>query len=175
MNEEELKDQKDIPIEDGDDHESQSSPRGVLEITVSCTDSDYSRGSSFNEKSPAESATDSGGDDDGDGGGDGDGVEVYVSQRLRWRNLVNNLKVKSLRMFSKKRLGVRRDAEVAVDGCDWAVTKPSWRTFTFDELAAATDSFSHDNLVGRGGHAEVYKGCLPDGQIVAVKKITKKE
>lgn len=32
-----------------------------------------------------------------------------------------------------------------------------------------------DNLIGQGGHAEVYKGCLPDGQIVAVKKITKQE
>ena len=31
------------------------------------------------------------------------------------------------------------------------------------------------NLVGQGGHAEVYKGCLPDGQVVAVKRITKKE
>ncbi|KAL6959504.1 non-specific serine,threonine protein kinase [Sarracenia purpurea var. burkii] len=30
-------------------------------------------------------------------------------------------------------------------------------------------------LIGKGGHAEVYKGCLADGQIIAVKKITKKE
>lgn len=29
-------------------------------------------------------------------------------------------------------------------------------------------------MIGKGGHAEVYKGRLPDGQIVAVKKITKK-
>ena len=32
-----------------------------------------------------------------------------------------------------------------------------------------------DKLIGKGGHAEVYKGFLPDGQIVAVKRITKKE
>lgn len=32
-----------------------------------------------------------------------------------------------------------------------------------------------DQLIGKGGHAEVYKGFLPDGHIVAVKKITKKE
>lgn len=31
-----------------------------------------------------------------------------------------------------------------------------------------------DELLGKGGHAEVYRGCLADGQIIAVKKITKK-
>lgn len=30
-------------------------------------------------------------------------------------------------------------------------------------------------MIGKGGHAEVYKGRLPDGQIVAVKKIIKKD
>lgn len=35
--------------------------------------------------------------------------------------------------------------------------------------------FWTDNLIGKGGHAEVYKGLLPDGQIVAVKKITKEQ
>lgn len=32
-----------------------------------------------------------------------------------------------------------------------------------------------ENLVGKGGHAEVYKGCLPDGQIIAVKRLMKNE
>lgn len=32
-----------------------------------------------------------------------------------------------------------------------------------------------ENLIGKGGHAEVYKGILPDGQIVAVKRLMKDE
>ncbi|KAK1421504.1 hypothetical protein QVD17_23880 [Tagetes erecta] len=167
-------------IDDVDDHEEQSSPRGVLEIAVSGTDSDYqsslcSRGSSFNEQSPidVEPATDSGGDEVEDGGG---------ASVLRWRKVVYRLKLKSLKMLSRKRLMKRLGMhdvvisnEEEIDDGNWAVSKPSWRNFTFEELALATDNFSSENLVGRGGHAEVYKGCLPDGQLVAVKKITKKE
>ncbi|KAL6012618.1 hypothetical protein ACLOJK_003107 [Asimina triloba] len=32
-----------------------------------------------------------------------------------------------------------------------------------------------DKLIGKGGHAEVYKGCLPDGQLLAVKRLTKRK
>ncbi|KAG0469999.1 hypothetical protein HPP92_016699 [Vanilla planifolia] len=53
--------------------------------------------------------------------------------------------------------------------------RPSWRNFNYQELAAATNNFSHDNLIGKGGHAEVYKGCLSDGQLVAIKRLTKKD
>lgn len=34
---------------------------------------------------------------------------------------------------------------------------------------------SPENLVGKGGHAEVYKGQLPDGQVIAVKRLMKNE
>ncbi|KAK3139471.1 hypothetical protein QOZ80_5AG0383800 [Eleusine coracana subsp. coracana] len=51
--------------------------------------------------------------------------------------------------------------------------RASWRNFDYDELCAATDKFSSENLIGKGGHAEVYKGQLADGQFVAVKMLTK--
>ncbi|KAF5205423.1 Kinase family protein [Thalictrum thalictroides] len=51
--------------------------------------------------------------------------------------------------------------------------KSSWKNFTFAELQAATKNFSSDNLIGKGGYAEVYKGCLQDGQYVAIKRLTR--
>ncbi|OEL28520.1 putative receptor-like serine/threonine-protein kinase [Dichanthelium oligosanthes] len=51
--------------------------------------------------------------------------------------------------------------------------KPAWRCFSFHEISVATNDFHPDNLAGRGGYAEVYKGVLSDGQYVAVKRLAK--
>ncbi|KAK9681726.1 hypothetical protein RND81_10G023400 [Saponaria officinalis] len=40
-------------------------------------------------------------------------------------------------------------------------------------LQSATNNFSDDNKVGEGGFGIVYKGTLPDGQVVAVKRLFK--
>ncbi|KAG1365152.1 putative Receptor-like cytosolic serine/threonine-protein kinase RBK2 [Cocos nucifera] len=50
--------------------------------------------------------------------------------------------------------------------------KPTWKNFTISELQKATNNFSPENIIGKGGYAEVYKGSLEDGQLVAIKKLT---
>ncbi|XP_023642277.1 putative proline-rich receptor-like protein kinase PERK6 [Capsella rubella] len=44
-------------------------------------------------------------------------------------------------------------------------------TFTYDELAAATQGFSQARLLGQGGFGYVHKGILPNGKEIAVKSL----
>lgn len=43
------------------------------------------------------------------------------------------------------------------------------RRFTMDELSCATDNFSPNLLTGVGGHSQVYRANLENGQLAAVK------
>ncbi|XP_044498773.1 cysteine-rich receptor-like protein kinase 10 isoform X2 [Mangifera indica] len=45
--------------------------------------------------------------------------------------------------------------------------------YTWVEIEAATDRFSFRNKLGEGGFGPVYKGILPNGQVIAVKKLSK--
>lgn len=45
--------------------------------------------------------------------------------------------------------------------------------FDFSTIEAATQKFSEANKLGEGGFGEVYKGLLPSGQEVAVKRLSK--
>ncbi|KAG4169573.1 hypothetical protein ERO13_A12G084700v2 [Gossypium hirsutum] len=114
------------------------------------------------------------------------------SYALQWKHVIDNIKKKSARSFSiiplltnnyemsKKNLWRKltkfyssEAGVVDIDGIP--VPKPSWKTFSYSDLCAATDHFSPENMLGKGGNAEVYKGHLTDGQIVAVKKLIKNE
>ncbi|XP_056171986.1 cysteine-rich receptor-like protein kinase 18 isoform X1 [Syzygium oleosum] len=44
--------------------------------------------------------------------------------------------------------------------------------FDWDTLLATTNSFSQENKLGRGGFGEVYQGRLPNGQEIAVKRLS---
>ncbi|KAI3716323.1 hypothetical protein L6452_23580 [Arctium lappa] len=43
--------------------------------------------------------------------------------------------------------------------------------FTYEDLANATEGFSHANLLGQGGFGYVHKGVLPSGEKVAIKQL----
>ncbi|XP_062084238.1 wall-associated receptor kinase-like 22 [Humulus lupulus] len=44
------------------------------------------------------------------------------------------------------------------------------KLFTEEELQRATDNYNQSRFLGQGGYGAVYKGMLPDGTIVAVKR-----
>ncbi|KAG6528093.1 hypothetical protein ZIOFF_010242 [Zingiber officinale] len=45
------------------------------------------------------------------------------------------------------------------------------KLYLFKELRTATNNFNSKNILGKGGYGIVYKGCLRDGTIVAVKRL----
>ncbi|CAN4111325.1 unnamed protein product [Withania somnifera] len=48
---------------------------------------------------------------------------------------------------------------------------PSYRTFVLDELREATNNFDISNLIGASSSGQIYKGCLTDGTMVAIRSI----
>ncbi|KAK3444542.1 hypothetical protein EUGRSUZ_A01353, partial [Eucalyptus grandis] len=47
--------------------------------------------------------------------------------------------------------------------------------FTFSDIAKATNDFSEEYCIGKGGFGSIYKAVLPSSQIVAVKKLNAPE
>ncbi|PRQ44981.1 putative protein kinase RLK-Pelle-DLSV family [Rosa chinensis] len=46
------------------------------------------------------------------------------------------------------------------------------KIYDFDSILIATDSFSITNKIGQGGFGPVYKGMLPEGKEIAVKRLS---
>ncbi|XP_056694851.1 wall-associated receptor kinase 3-like [Spinacia oleracea] len=47
------------------------------------------------------------------------------------------------------------------------------KMFAVEELKKATDNYSENSIIGRGGFGMVYKGLLPNNQVVAIKRSVK--
>ncbi|KAM7467887.1 hypothetical protein LguiB_015449 [Lonicera macranthoides] len=76
-------------------------------------------------------------------------VTVFITRR----------RARYLLTLSKKRLSSKHS--IKIDGV---------KSFTFEEMALATDYFSSSTLIGQGGYGNVYKGILSDNTIVAIKR-----
>ncbi|KAK9229588.1 hypothetical protein WN944_022551 [Citrus x changshan-huyou] len=63
--------------------------------------------------------------------------------------------------YRKREKGPPNDANMPLE--------VTWRRFSYLELCRATDGFSENNLIGRGGFGSVYKARIRDGMEVAVK------
>uniref|UniRef100_A0ACD5XGC7 Uncharacterized protein n=1 Tax=Avena sativa TaxID=4498 RepID=A0ACD5XGC7_AVESA len=59
------------------------------------------------------------------------------------------------------------------DALVWRLEEKSseFSPFDFSEILQATSNFSKENLLGQGGFGPVYKGQLPDGMEIAVKRL----
>ncbi|XP_028773707.1 probable receptor-like serine/threonine-protein kinase At5g57670 [Neltuma alba] len=86
------------------------------------------------------------------------------------------------RLFSLKRRGFNEEvltSDEKVDNLQPLAAPeqpsqgPTWKCFSYEELLDATNGFSSENLVGKGGYAQVYKGILKDGYEIAVKRLTR--
>nr|POE86687.1 receptor-like cytosolic serine/threonine-protein kinase rbk2 [Quercus suber] len=123
----------------------ESSPRGVLEGSSRSLESETA--------SPGASTSDSEGNQD-------------PGASTRWNGFFHKLKkgpnVRFQKWKSVPKLTRRKSRRIRVE-----------MNFTLSELEAATNNFSHDNLIGEGGYAKVYKGALEDGQLVAIKRLTR--
>lgn len=70
-------------------------------------------------------------------------------------------------LISRKREMKRRRAEME----DWELEYWPHR-ISYQEIESATKNFSEENVIGVGGNGKVYKGVLPGGSDIAVKRIS---
>ncbi|KAG8370691.1 hypothetical protein BUALT_Bualt13G0009600 [Buddleja alternifolia] len=104
---------------------------------------------------------------------------------LRWIEYLQLLRFKSkrklatlhpLKLSRKFSCSLREEiggVRNALNDCTLNYFKPQWKNFSLSELQSATSNFSQGYLIGKGGYAEVYRGRLRGGQLVAIKRYIK--
>ncbi|XP_021906781.1 receptor-like cytosolic serine/threonine-protein kinase RBK2, partial [Carica papaya] len=142
-----------------------NSPNGVLE--------DYFRSEEFETSSSKPPSTDS-------------ANEQNSKTSSRFRAFVQLLRsgskksLATLHPLSALKSSIRRSSSMRenrgfsshLDSDPYNLNSPR-RNFSLSELQLATNNFGFENLIGKGGYAEVYKGRLQNGQLVAIKRLIK--
>lgn len=70
----------------------------------------------------------------------------------------------------KRKRKKERDSLAMAESGEVINGNPFLIRFTIDEIKTASNNFSRENLIGRGGYGNVYKGILLDGSEVALKR-----
>ncbi|KAK1670789.1 hypothetical protein QYE76_058948 [Lolium multiflorum] len=86
---------------------------------------------------------------------------------LHFRRLTNQRKGKVMRLQRSRRSNDLEGEEQLV----WQGNNSEFSMFDFEQLMEATNSFSAENKLGQGGFGSVYKGLLPGGLDIAVKRL----
>ncbi|XP_044974545.1 cysteine-rich receptor-like protein kinase 10 [Hordeum vulgare subsp. vulgare] len=70
-----------------------------------------------------------------------------------------------------RRLKRQRRASRGAHSLEWQGKNSDFSLFEFEQLLEATSNFSEESKLGQGGFGAVYKGHLPDGSEIAVKRL----
>ncbi|XP_007017104.2 PREDICTED: probable LRR receptor-like serine/threonine-protein kinase At1g06840 [Theobroma cacao] len=87
------------------------------------------------------------------------GIAVAVTLSAVVTLLILRVRLKNYHVVSKRRHTSK--ASMKIDGV---------KSFTYAELAMATNNFNSSTQVGQGGYGKVYRGNLADGMVVAIKR-----
>ncbi|MBA0728861.1 hypothetical protein Golax_001723 [Gossypium laxum] len=87
------------------------------------------------------------------------GIAVAVTLSAVVTILILRVRFRNYRLVSKRRQTLK--SSIKIDGV---------KSFTYTELATATNNFNSSTQVGQGGYGKVYRGTLADGMVVAIKR-----
>ncbi|KAK4604693.1 hypothetical protein RGQ29_012956 [Quercus rubra] len=78
-----------------------------------------------------------------------------------------------MRMLKSKAKKLESKVNYLASAGDSDSNVPHLQVFSLADIEAATDKFSFENKLGEGGYGPVFKGVLPNGKEIAVKKLSK--
>ncbi|GMP74973.1 hypothetical protein CsSME_00032212 [Camellia sinensis var. sinensis] len=102
-------------------------------------------------------------------------IMISICSYFIWMVMVKQrgFKKKSNEMLPFKKWSPEHSTEVPFEDNLNQVKLEELPLFKFEKLAIATDEFNWTNKLGQGGFGPVYKGKFPDGQEIAVKRLSR--
>ncbi|KAJ0041303.1 hypothetical protein Pint_26902 [Pistacia integerrima] len=101
-------------------------------------------------------------------------VSIQPGENIRTAAIAGGVATGSALLFAALAVGFAYWWPRKPQGCFFDAAGQLKR-FSLRELQFVTNNFSKKNIVGRGGYGEVYKGCLADGTLVAVKRLKEEQ